>query len=274
MARSPAAGRRATPADGRAGNAGLAFEKYVPCPPIAKTDGAVIDWLEDWGAAGCGAKGGVGHRNELAAFTQRRKRLIETHLCGCVLRFRLRTPLLTGLGMPHPVHAGVAWHRSLGVPYVPASGVKGTVRAWVEAVTATADAEMAALIELAFGRAPVGRTPAAVGAAVLFDAVPMPATGDRGVRLLGEIVNNHHPGYYRSSLSSTPPPPADWYNPVPVANLAVAAGEFIDIGLALRRRPDDRALLTDVRDALIAAVNDTGLGARTAAGYGRLDHVG
>jgi CRISPR-associated protein Cmr6 len=37
------------------------------------------------------------------------------------------------LGNPHPVEKGFLWHPTLGTPSLPGSGVKGLVRAWVEA---------------------------------------------------------------------------------------------------------------------------------------------
>lgn len=80
-----------------------------------------------------------------------------------------------------------------------------------------------------------------------------------------DIINPHYGPYYQDPGRT---PPADYYSPVPVPFLTVAAGqrfEFILLPAEGRGTPDDlregAALLTDALEIL-------GIGGKTAVGYG------
>ena len=45
--------------------------------------------------------------------------------------FHTKSPFLTGMGLSHPIENGFLWHHTLGVPYLPASSIKGMMRAWM-----------------------------------------------------------------------------------------------------------------------------------------------
>jgi CRISPR-associated protein Cmr6 len=41
---------------------------------------------------------------------------------------RLKTPLITGIGETHPHEVSMVFDHNMGIPYIPASGIKGIVR--------------------------------------------------------------------------------------------------------------------------------------------------
>ena len=78
----------------------------------------------------------VGVSAELSAYHQRRLALVRagngSDRSSATLDARSLSTILadnsafvSGLGIPHPIENGLAWHRTLGVPYLPGSGVKG-----------------------------------------------------------------------------------------------------------------------------------------------------
>ena len=79
----------------------------------------------------------------------------------------------------------------------------------------------------------------------------------------------HHPKYYQARDDKVPPP-GDWEDPVPTTFLAVDPGTEFAFAVA-PRRPDDTDLARRAAEWLKAALADWGAGAKTAAGYGRIE---
>lgn len=75
--------------------------------------------------------GRCGDQGVLEGFAVRQARLCGA-LGGQSRAFLADWHFATGLGNPHPVENGFAWHPTLGVPYLTGAAVKGLVRAWVE----------------------------------------------------------------------------------------------------------------------------------------------
>ena len=177
-------------------------------------------------------------------------------------------------------NAGIALHPVCGFVHLPGSGIKGLVRAWAETVWAPAqpDAEGAwRRIEQVFGWS-VGSernkqdwrpnevvTPegSSAGGIVFHDAWPL-----AWPQVELDIVNNHHPKYYAGKDA-----PGDWEDPNPVYFLAVGRGVEFEFALSARRSTDD-GLLELALEWLVAALQFEGVGAKTAAGYGRFRAAG
>ena len=180
-------------------------------------------------------------------------------------------------------NAGIALHPLYGFAYLPGSGLKGLARAWTERVwlEARPDREQAIReIREVFGYAPhsedrktwvpeaIARDPASKAGAVIFhDAWP-----SRWPKLVVDVVGVHHPKYYQAEDGNVPPP-GDWEDPVPTTFLAVNPGTEFAFAVA-RRRPDDTDLARRAAEWLKAALADWGAGAKTAAGYGRIEASG
>ncbi len=226
-------------------NRGLWYEKYLDrwdentweLRPDGKKS-----WIER-------AAGTVGQENLLREYAVRQERLVMA-LGGCVRRFRTESPLLVGAGTPHPMEVGMTWHHGLGIPYIPASSLKGMARAWAKRWLQDPEVERI-----------LGAT-GEVGTVAVWDAIPV-----RPVTLRGDVLTPHYPEFYRSKDATAQP--HDWESPVPIMYMSVAPGAHFQ--LALSFGPHSQ---TGDMDRVAAWIGDaldyTGVGAKTSTGYGRL----
>jgi CRISPR-associated protein Cmr6 len=172
----------------------------------------------------------------LAAGGQRHRRLLV----------RPQWRLAVGIGNrlnPHEI--GLSLHGTYGCPVIPGSTLKGLTRAW--AVAAGADQDTAAVFTAVFG--------ADGGGSVRFlDGVPT-----RPVTVARDVVTPHVQPYYRGRAG-----PGEHHNPIPSEFLVVTGGSFaVDlIGPAEHLDP--------VEEWCRAALDELGVGGKTAAGYGYL----
>ncbi len=194
------------------------------------------------------------------------RRLEAGDRLGWVTRaFSTRWHFATGLGLPHPVENGFAWHPTLGVPYLCGAAVKGLVRAWIECWADLEDGEREERMQRWFG------SQDCAGRLIFFDALPGSPPD------LGPDVMTPHMGKWYEKGGSIGDPrkarakeilPADWHSPVPVHFLVVRSASFL-FTIAPRRRADaaDAEL---AMEALRDALKHLGAGAKTATGYGRM----
>ena len=206
----------------------------------------------------------IGQREVLQTQALRQLALI-TALGGRGAVFETDWHFATGLGLPHPVENGLAWHHTLGIPYLAGSGVKGLVRAWVEVWDDTLNAEeKTRRIIRWFGDLQQA------GQFRFFDALPVEL-----VMLTADVMTPHMDQWYEkggkigeSGEDLHRRIPADWHNPVPVPFLVVQKAKLL-VGIA-PRRPEFAGELPQVFAALKQALDGLGAGAKTAAGYGRM----
>ena len=79
-------------------------------------------------------------------------------------------------------------------------------------------------------------------------------------------MNNHYPEYYEGKK-----PPADWLSPRPIFFLAMKEVAFqFHLGCILPPGGNPEGLLNTVKDWLVKALKESGVGAKTAVGYGRM----
>lgn len=242
---------------GRIDNAGLRFDKFFagwnelgvwtrggkekPIPENAKSE-----WVIRF------AKSTVGSDEQLAECTARTTALVR-HLQGLAFTARTQGRLVAGTGRSHPIEVGLAWHHTLGVPYLPGSGFKGIVREWAEGWTDRETGQDLATRLL-------GRQKEA-GAVVFLDAVPT-----RPVKLAADVMTPHYSEYYQDSSGKTPP--GDWLSPTPIPFLTVADGQQF-LFAVVPADPKHRDLCGQAMVWLQDALANLGAGAKTAAGYGR-----
>lgn len=209
---------------------------------------------------------------DLLAETARRREALAKAQGGVCLEFILESRLLTGTGRPHPVENGMAWHPTLGVPFLAGSGVKGVLRSWVrQAADATPD-----LIDTLFG--PPSDEKLHVGALQVLDALPV-----EPVLLAAEIITPHTGPWNQiepdaKRVQNLDDAPADWHSPVPVPLLAVESDvrfQFILLpGTGPVPKAGWEATLARCQQWLSDALRDLGAGAKTTSGYGRFRAVG
>ncbi|MBV5310964.1 type III-B CRISPR module RAMP protein Cmr6 [Chromatium okenii] len=238
------------------GNRGLwynrFFNRYDTDWKVSDTGKA--DWVKDNAKL-------TGNRDQLEQMSLRHLALI-TALGGRGAVFSVDWNFATGLGLAHPVENGLAWHHTLGVPYLAGSGVKGLVRAWIEVWDESLDDEIKdQLLNRWFGNQDQS------GAFIFFDALPIAP-----VNLSADIMTPHMGKWYEKggeiqNWQSEPEHiPADWHAPVPVPFLIAKKPKLL-FGIA-PRHSEYAAELNSVFDALKSALEWLGAGAKTAVGYG------
>jgi CRISPR-associated protein Cmr6 len=237
------------------GNFGLWYTKYFDRWSTAwtlKSQGDAspkAEWIND-------NRPGKDRSGSPALFREYNDRLLAlVHARGGTHRvYRTVTRLVPGTGNPHPIEVGLTWHPIRALPYVPASSLKGVVRDWAQQ-WACANADE---VQRIFG--PDGSDARAVGSIIFYDMLPW-----EPVALDPDVMTPHHPAYYRGAE----PVPGDWESPVPVPFLTVAPDQLYGVAVAPRNQ-DAGADLPMVQQWIDDALNWLGVGAKTAAGYGRL----
>jgi len=196
-----------------------------------------------------------------------------------VIRARLKSPLITGIGESHPHEVGMVFDHNIGIPYIPASGVKGIVRFahTLSLIDKIPDGEIknrdkenkpcppyfddeagwTNVLEL-FG------TQKQRGSVVFLDAFP-----EKTPALHLDIMNPHYGKYYGDDKHQTPP--ADYLEPTPIKFLTVAQGTVF----VFRALVDKTiaSLAEAVRSAFQNALTNEGVGAKTAVGYGMFEII-
>jgi len=225
------------------------FDRYEDDCSVPKDEAGKLKWINTVTATR------VGDKNKLEAHATRQQALLGAW-GGQSLVMRNDWHFVTGMGNNHPVENGFAWHHTLGVPYLTGAAVKGMVRAWCE-VWKEFDAEK---ISRWFGD--TDRS----GELIFFDAIP---TGP--VQLKADIMTPHYGKWYAEGASRPNQPdtvPADWHDPTPIPFLVVEKGASFQFAVAARAGSDID--LSQVTEALSDALQWLGAGAKTAAGYGRM----
>jgi CRISPR type III-B/RAMP module RAMP protein Cmr6 len=205
--------------------------------------------------------------------------------------YQLISRLLTGAGNASVYETGLTLHPVYGIPYLPASTIKGVTRRRYIDNHHDGD-EAIALGNQSFcdlfgctGLTRLVQTDVEgkekkkdvnsyyhkgrdlgdrKGWLIFFDAFPATAP-----KLEVDILTPHYKPYYEDAE-----PPADIYNPVPVTFLTVAPGVTFTVAVALRPSSNDndtesKELLTKVQGVLHGAFTEDGVGAKTTVGYGR-----
>lgn len=189
-----------------------------------------------------------------------RQRSMVNKLGGRVLCLTNLDRFVTGMGREHPLENGLAWHHTLGVPYLPGSSLKGTLGAWLREETDDWDWARHRWTPQS-GAAQWLGTQKHAGRFILLDMLPI-----RRPQLCVDVMTPHYGPYYQQGDD-----PGDWHSPNPISFLAVAQNQFWQ--LAILPTGGDRLLDEAPMDAMVAllttAIEVCGAGAKTAVGYGR-----
>jgi CRISPR type III-B/RAMP module RAMP protein Cmr6 len=174
--------------------------------------------------------------------------------------------IAVGLGNESVYENGFTFHPTYGIPYLPGTSLKGMTRHW-----AVANGKDKKLIEQIFGnenRPDIKTKDICQGRIIFFDAYPIEL---KRSMLQPDIMNNHYPDYYEGKK-----PPADWLSPRPIFFLTMKDVEFRFL-LGVIQRPaskeeelDSHTLINTAKEWLENALFESGIGAKTAVGYGRM----
>jgi CRISPR-associated protein Cmr6 len=244
-----------------AANLGLVFDKYFtgwkPDFTAYASDGIKHVWLKDEIAR----KGRGASQQSLKEAADRQRKLIKA-MGGKTWPVTATSRFVTGTGIANPLENGFAFHHTLGVPYLPASGLKGALRAYWEQWHQVEGCDWDDLTERLFGKR-------GAGSVIFLDMLPM-----KPPMLVPEVMTPHYDKWYAASGAAIAEnAPGDWMSPNPIPFLAVEAGAIFQIAVA-PRTPGDRAWTEHLKhlNAILGdALSFVGLGAKTAVGYGRFE---
>ncbi len=185
------------------------------------------------------------------------------------------SPFITGLGSGHPTETGMILDRNTGLPYIPASSIKGVLR-------------LACAIDLAKKKYLDGNVPdddeklvryfgsendknPKRGQLIILDAYPESVPS-----LKVDIMNPHFGNYY----SGTNKQPVETETPVPIKFLTVKEGAmfvfrcaFMPLGNEILSENERQEIQQDVDAMFDTAFEAVGFGGKTAIGYGRFKKI-
>ncbi|MBX6423227.1 type III-B CRISPR module RAMP protein Cmr6 [Thermosulfurimonas sp. F29] len=166
---------------------------------------------------------------------------------------------------------GFTFHRTLGIPYIPAESIKGVVRLVYLVEKAQEDPNFFENwarednlfwneLSKPFGRMEKEGKSAQRGKVVFLDALPIEPP-----ELTLEIITCHYPEYYEERRG-----PTEDQHPRPLPFLAVAPGSKFRFILLIHEDLEEE-FRKRVREAFEAALTEHGFGAKTALGHGRFN---
>lgn len=188
------------------------------------------------------------------------KALFSSHV-DLILKANWRIAI--GMGNESVYENGFTFHPTYGIPYLPGSSLKGMTRHW-----AVANEEDKKMVEAIFGSE---NNPKSAeedkdfkqGQIIFFDSFPIDL---KEGCLQPDIMNNHYPDYYEGTKA-----PADWLSPRPIFFLTMKDVEFqFHLGCIPPPGGGQSSLLDTAKEWLEKALMESGIGAKTAVGYGRM----
>ncbi len=176
--------------------------------------------------------------------------------------------MVIGLGGESVYETGITLHHIYGFPYIPATAIKGIAHHLAhdfnrgdlndipEKLKFIHGESGKKIILDIFGSEDTENPQR--GKIIFFDAFP---TSE--IILSPDIMNNHYPDYYEGGKK----PPADWQSPRPIFFLTVKNTSFKFV-LGMKPKDYNQDLLEKAIDLLKNALQQKGIGAKTAVGYG------
>lgn len=190
--------------------------------------------------------------------------------------------MIIGIGNESVYETSMTLHHVYGSPYIPGSAIKGVVRSYIitekfgkddDGVIDLKNAEKLALQDPEF--CDIFGCPkesfykeSRKGNIVFFDAFPL-----SNPNIEVDIMNPHYTPYYSDSLGKIPP--ADYHNPVPIHFLTVKDTKFRFI-IGINKKDNSLTQKGSISGNYLSitynwmkkALNEHGIGAKTAVGYG------
>ncbi len=192
----------------------------------------------------------------------------------------LKSPLIVGMGLSHPTEIGMVLDHTLGIPYIPASSIKGIVR--FAHLLGLLDNDYSNFVQKDYKGEYIDETiggtlvPAIFGGdkknlddkidklrgqVIFLDAYP-----EKVPEMHLDIMNPHYGDYYMDDTGKKPP--ADYLAPKPIKFLTVKPGTRFIFRAVIREEKDVQSFKEHVQKAYERALEVEGTGAKTALGYG------
>jgi len=201
--------------------------------------------------------------------------LKEMNVISFEIKAKSTSPFITGLGSGHPTETGMILDRNTGLPYIPASSIKGVLR-------------LSCAVNLANKKYSDGNVPdddeilvkyfgsesdsnPKRGQLIILDAYP-----EQVPKLKVDIMNPHFGMYYSGENKQ----PVETESPVPIKFLAVKEGvtfvfrwAFMPLGNKILSDEEKQTVQTEVNAMFDTAFETVGFGEKTAIGYGRFKKI-
>ncbi|NJO02303.1 MAG: type III-B CRISPR module RAMP protein Cmr6 [Bacteroidia bacterium] len=189
---------------------------------------------------------------------------------------------IIGLGGASVYETGITLHHIYGIPYIPATSIKGTVRSWylldkyhdkkkeIEGYAIANDETFCKAFGCPKELKIEGKSFQSIlkhgeesaefeGNIIFFDAFPLTK-----IQIKLDVMTPHYQPYYDDNKGKTPP--ADYFSPNPIMFLTVEKTTFrMYFGV---KKEANQNLVSIVKEWLDKALVQRGIGAKTAVGYG------
>lgn len=188
------------------------------------------------------------------AYYERQKKALERN-GAFVGEATVQGRMVMGLGAESVLETSITLHRTYGVPYIPGSALKGLASAAAHGLFGGENWQRGGEShKIMFGEKDNA------GHVTFHDALFIPSPNEEKLPLDLDVMTVHHREYYGSGKKA----PTDWDSPVPVPFLT-AHGKYL---IAIEG-PKEWVLAA--WKILQMALAEEGIGAKTAAGYGRME---
>ncbi len=184
------------------------------------------------------------------------------------IKLKQTSRMVIGLGEESYYETSMRLHFIYGIPYIPASAIKGATRNWIISELFNDDETEALNDEVfrqIFGSPNKGKIKGSKGQVIFFDAY------STSLKITRDIMTPHYNSYYKNgSLTDTD-------DLLPIQFLTIEKGVF-NFYIAINNtqkansnKLDGESLLDITEEYLIDASRENGIGAKTALGYGRFE---
>ena len=191
------------------------------------------------------------------------------------IKAKTTSPFITGLGSGHPTETGMILDRNTGLPYIPASSIKGVLRlSWAINCAdekGNVDENDARIVKY-FGTTSDAQK-AERGQLIILDAYP---DSERVPKLKVDIMNPHFGKYYSGENRQ----PVETESPNPIKFLTVKEETafvfrcaFMPLGNEILSENERQEIQQDVDAMFDTAFETVGFGGKTAIGYGRFKKI-
>ncbi|MFM7168684.1 MAG: type III-B CRISPR module RAMP protein Cmr6 [Planctomycetaceae bacterium] len=183
-------------------------------------------------------------------------------------KYNRASKLVVGLGNQNVLEAGLALHRTYGVPWLPGSALKGLAAHVAHQVWGSDDeawrvgGEKHAVL---FGRSSTEHAESAGGLVQFHDGLPKP----EAIELFEDVLTPHH-SEWNTSPDEKIVPATDFDSPIPVSFLAFQAPFTLAVSKRDPRLPDIWLKHAEQLLKIGLTTEEWGIGAKTNAGYGLL----
>lgn len=173
------------------------------------------------------------------------------------------SPFISGLGSGHPTETGMILDRNIGVPYIPASSIKGVMRiAYALNISNGRSNVPSSELDQLFGTEDDKAEKKYRGQLIFLDAYP-----EENVKIDLDIMNPHYGEYYLGKNKH----PVETENPVPIKFMTLSKGVKFTFRCLYKPLSDTRQLenIDSIIESMFKTAFETiGFGSKTAIGYG------